>query len=208
MALMRNESIQRVASFRDVALPMGTKSRTTNRVSERQRVTPALVWLARSSLNRPPRDLPMAAKKTRAAKKKPAAAKKSAPAKKKPAAAKKKSAPAKKKPAAKKSAPQTEMERLLEAADRLEETLLDLDPDDPELDLTLEDFEQVLREVLRIDPGNVPTMLRLGEFFLDRGGAEDVALEFFEQAFKLQPGNKKIAKLIVTAREQLEENQD
>ncbi|MFY0566693.1 hypothetical protein ACN28E_23035 [Archangium lansingense] len=121
----------------------------------------------------------------------------------------KKSATAKKKPAAaKKPVAQTEMERLLKAADRLEETLLDMDPDDPDLDLTLEDLEQVFREIIRIDPGNVATMIRLGEFFLDRDGAEDVALESFEQAFKLQPGNKKLAKLIEKAKAQLEENKD
>jgi cytochrome c-type biogenesis protein CcmH/NrfG len=79
-----------------------------------------------------------------------------------------------------------------------------MDPDDSELDLTLEDLEQVLREIIRLDPKNVATMIRLGEFFLERDGAEDVALESFEQTLALQPGNKKLAK----ARAQQEENQD
>ncbi|WP_164013783.1 hypothetical protein [Pyxidicoccus trucidator] len=150
---------------------------------------------------------PAAAKKKPAVAKRAVTAKKSATAKKKPAAAKK-AAPLKKKPASAKKKPvaQTEMERLLEAADRLEETLLDMDPDDSELDLTLEDLEQVLREVLRLDPSNVATMIRLGEFFLDRNGAEDLALEYFEQAFTLQPGDKKLAKLIKKAKAQLAEN--
>lgn len=151
-----------------------------------------------------------AAKKPATARKQPAAAKKKpAAVKKKPAVARKKPAVAKKKPAAKKKPiAQTEMERLLGAADRLENTLLDMDPEDVGLDLTLEDLEQVFREIIRIDPGNVATMIRLGEFFLERNGAEEAALESFEQAFQLQPGNKKLAKLIEKAKAQLAENQD
>ncbi|MCP3140880.1 hypothetical protein [Pyxidicoccus xibeiensis] len=128
------------------------------------------------------------------------ATKKSAVKKKQPVAKKQSSK------ASKKSAADAEMKRLLKAADRIENDLLDVEPDDPELDGMLEDLEQVFRAILQMEPENVPTLIRLGEFFLERGGAEDVALEFLEQALKLQPANKELAKTIKKARARLKRN--
>lgn len=98
---------------------------------------------------------------------------------------------------------QKEIERLFKAAASHEETLLDLDEDDPDMDGILEDLEIVFREIIKLDPKNVEAMTRLGEFFLERGGAEDEALIHLEQALQLDPKNKKLQKLIKNAKEAL-----
>jgi len=97
-----------------------------------------------------------------------------------------------------------EITDLFKKADECEDYIFDLEDEDsenPDLDGAIEDAEQVLREIIKLDPENVEGLIRLGEHFMNHTldpGSEP--LKCFEQAYKLDPKNKKLPELIKEAK--------
>ncbi len=95
---------------------------------------------------------------------------------------------------------------LFEAAELCETTIDELEDDDfdhPDLDKELATLEQCYREVLELEPKNLKALTLLGEFFIERGGADDEALVHLERALVLSPADKRLGKLVRDAKKSL-----